>query len=78
MKSNKYKIGNRYIIKGFSAVAVKISGDLMGFKFSSHNIVVTQFCKSNDNLYYFLNDGSFPLYYKEMRKIKLNKLINKL
>lgn len=78
MKSNKYKIGNRYIIKGFSAVAVKISGALMGFKFSSHNIVVTQFCKSNDNLYYFLNDGSFPLDYKEMRKIKLNKLINKL
>ena len=77
MKSNKYKIGNRYIIKGFSAVAVKSSGALMGFKYSSHNIV-TPFMKSNDNLYYFLNDGSFPLDYKEMRKIKLNKLINKL
>lgn len=77
MKSNKYKIGNRYIIKGFSAVAVKISGALMGFKFSSHTIV-NPFCKSNDNLYYFLNDGSFPFDYKEMRKIKLNKLINKL
>ncbi len=76
MKSNKYKIGNRYIIKGFSAVAVKISGDLMGFKFSSH--IIVPFSKSNDNLYYFLNNGSFPLDYKEMRKIKLNKLINKL
>jgi len=76
MKSNKYKIGNRYIIKGFSAVAVKISNNLMGFEFPSHNIV--HFWKSNDNLYYFLNDGSFPLDYKEMRKIKLNKLINKL
>ena len=76
MKSNKYKIGNRYIIKGFSAVAVRKSGNLIGFEFSSH--VVTPFCKSNDNLYYFLNDGSFPLDYKEMRKIKLNKLINKL
>lgn len=42
MKSNKYKIGNRYIIKGFSAVAVKISDNLMGFEFPSH-IIVTPF-----------------------------------
>lgn len=76
MKSNKYKIGNRYIIKGFSAIVVKKYGYLMGFKFSSN--VIVPFGKSNDNLYYFLNDGSFPLDYKEMRKIKLNNLINKL
>ena len=77
MKSNKYKIGNRYIIKGFSAVPVKTSGNhLMGFKFPSHNIV--HFLKSNDNLYYFLNDGSFPLDIKYIRKEKLNNILDKL
>jgi len=76
MKSNKYKIGNRYIIKGFSAVAVKISNNLMGFEFPSHNIV--HFWKSNDNLYYFLNDGAFPLDKKYIRKEKLNNILDKL
>ena len=76
MKSNKYKIGNRYIIKGFSAVAVRISDNLMGFEFPSHNIV--HFWKSNDNLYYFLNDGEFPLDRKYIRKEKLNNILDKL
>jgi hypothetical protein len=76
MKSNKYKIGNRYIIKGFSAIAVKKSNNLMGFKFSSN--VIVPFGKSNDNLYYFLNDGSFPLDRKYIRKEKLNNILDKL
>ena len=76
MKSNKYKIGNRYIIKGFSAVAVKISNNLMGFEFPSH--IIVHFWKSNDNLYYFLNDGSFPLDRKYIRKEKLNNILDKL